>query len=116
MLHLLRAAKRGKGGAPPPAAPAALSDSLRYGAFLASLAGVYVGVDESIAAVWGRQRCAADTRRVQRGFTYQFMQQGQQNAQGWLICCAGYDAPLFRRALRLRMHSMKESTMNLARR
>lgn len=37
-------------------ASTAVEDTLRYTAFLATLAGIYVGVDEGIAAVWGKQR------------------------------------------------------------
>lgn len=35
-----------------------LKESLRYTAFLGSFAGVYVAVDEGIAALFGKQRCA----------------------------------------------------------
>lgn len=35
---------------------AAVEDTLRYAAFLAALAGVYIGVDEGIAAVCGKER------------------------------------------------------------
>jgi hypothetical protein len=35
---------------------AAVEDTLRYTAFLASLAGVYVGVDEGIAALFGKEK------------------------------------------------------------
>jgi len=35
-----------------------LKESLRYTAFLGSFAGVYVAVDESIAALLGKRRCA----------------------------------------------------------
>jgi hypothetical protein len=38
------------------ALPAAVEDTLRYAAFLASLAGVYIGVDEGIAAVFGKEK------------------------------------------------------------
>jgi hypothetical protein len=34
----------------------ALHDTLRYTAFLAALAGIYIGVDEGIAAAWGKKR------------------------------------------------------------
>jgi hypothetical protein len=36
--------------------PAAIEDTLRYTAFLASLAGVYIGVDEGIAALIGKEK------------------------------------------------------------
>ena len=35
---------------------AAVEDTLRYTAFLASLAGVYIGTDEGIAALFGKER------------------------------------------------------------
>lgn len=35
---------------------AAVEDTLRYTAFLASLAGVYIGVDEGIAALFGKEK------------------------------------------------------------
>ena len=35
-----------------------LKESLRYTAFLGSFAGLYVAVDEGIAALFGKQRCA----------------------------------------------------------
>ena len=38
-----------------------LKESLRYTAFLGSFAGVYVAVDESIAALLGKRRCAPRT-------------------------------------------------------
>jgi hypothetical protein len=37
-------------------ARAAIEDTARYTAFLAALAAIYVGVDEGIAAAWGKQR------------------------------------------------------------
>ena len=36
-----------------------LKESLRYTAFLGSFAGVYVAVDEGIAALFGKRRCAS---------------------------------------------------------
>lgn len=39
-------------------AGAALEDALRYTAFLASLAGIYVTADEGIKAALGEERCA----------------------------------------------------------
>lgn len=35
---------------------AAVEDTIRYTAFLASLAGVYIGTDEGIAALFGKER------------------------------------------------------------
>ena len=36
-----------------------LKESLRYTAFLGSFAGLYVAVDEGIAALFGKRRCAS---------------------------------------------------------
>ena len=36
-----------------------LKESLRYTAFLGTFAGVYVAVDEGIAALFGKRRCAS---------------------------------------------------------
>jgi hypothetical protein len=38
-------------------AAGALGDTVRYTAFLAALAGIYIGVDEGIAATVGKERC-----------------------------------------------------------
>ncbi len=37
----------------------AAKETLRYTAFLGCMAGVYVGADEAIAALWGKERTAS---------------------------------------------------------
>lgn len=39
-------------------------DTLRYTAFLGAFAGVYVAVDEGLAAFFGNKRCAARNSKV----------------------------------------------------
>lgn len=58
ILQLLRP-KKAKAGRQVAGAKRSLTDTLRYAAFLASLAGTYVAVDEGVAAKWGNKRCAA---------------------------------------------------------
>jgi hypothetical protein len=52
---------RGRKGARRRGIPAleAVQETLRYTAFLGCMAGVYVGADEAIAAVWGKERTAS---------------------------------------------------------
>jgi hypothetical protein len=62
LLALGRGSKR-RGHVAPPDAPGseltvrqALADTVRWAAFLASFGGVYVGVEEGLQALFGRQR------------------------------------------------------------
>jgi hypothetical protein len=57
----------------------AFGDTVRYTAFLAALAGIYIGVDEGIAAAVGKDRCvaAAPLEIPTRRFT-------TQHAAGWI--------------------------------
>lgn len=47
-------------------AASAFGDTARYTAFLAALAGIYIGVDEGIAAAVGKDRCEAAQQRHMR--------------------------------------------------